>query len=246
MKEIARVLYGSQNYGLDSPDSDKDYKVLLCPSFYDMYNMKKVSTGDMEEGYDKEHELPMDVRQFDNLVHKCNPNVLEMVFSIEWHYNNKKMREYISRAKELLSFGWIALNWDNFYAATMGMALNSLKRYGANPKAVSRGWYLYYLTLYIADYDFYMCTDSWRDNWFSNVARELRFGPAMPSDEEYKKIAEEIMNKFHNSKDELANKAREWVKDNPEKVAELKERAAALSEQMKNIVLSEMLGDFGL
>ena len=246
MKEIGRVLIGSQNYGLDGPDSDKDYKVLLCPSFYDMYNMKKVSAGDMPEDSGKEHESPMDVRQFDSLVHKCNPNVLEMVFSIEWHYNSKKMREYISRAKELLSFGWIALNWDGFYAATMGMAYNALKRYGATPKAVSRALYLYYLTLYIADHNFNMGTYSWRDNWFSNDAKILRFGPAMPSDEEYKKIAEEIMNKFHNNKDELANKAREWVKDNPEKVVELKRQAAALSEQMKNIVLSEMLGDFGL
>lgn len=246
MKEIGRVLIGSQNYGLDGPDSDKDYKALLCPSFTDMYNMKKVSVGDMEEGYDKEHELPMDVRQFDNLVHKCNPNVLEMVFSIEWHYNNKKMREYISCAKELLSYGWIALNWDNFYAATEGMALNSLKRYGATPKAVSRAWYLFYLTLYVADHNFSMGTYSWRDNCFSNYARTLRFRPAMPSDEEYGVLANKVMNDFKNSKNNLSCKAKKWIEDNPEEVAELRGKAAALSEQMKNIVLSEMLGDFGL
>lgn len=245
MKEVGRVLIGSQNYGLDGPDSDKDYKILLCPSFYDMYNMKKVSVGDMPEGYDKEHESPMDVRQFDSLVHKCNPNVLEMIFSIKWIYG-RKMHDYVLNAKRLLANGWIALNWDIFYAATMGMALNTLKRYGATPKAVSRASYLYYLTLYIADHNFNMGTYSWRDNWFSNDARALRFGSSTVSENEYPLLAKEIITKFHENKDRLSREAQEWVEDNPEEAVELKGRAAALSEQMRNIVLSEMLGDFGL
>ena len=42
MREVARVLYGSQNYGLDTPESDRDYKVLMCPEFDDLYHGRKL------------------------------------------------------------------------------------------------------------------------------------------------------------------------------------------------------------
>ena len=40
MVELAKVLYGSQNYGLDGEDSDRDYKLVLCPGFDELYEGK--------------------------------------------------------------------------------------------------------------------------------------------------------------------------------------------------------------
>lgn len=32
MKILAKILYGSQNYGIDNEDSDKDYKMIVIPT----------------------------------------------------------------------------------------------------------------------------------------------------------------------------------------------------------------------
>ena len=139
MFEVARVLYGSQNYGLDNFDSDKDYKVLMCPSFYDLYKSTILEQGHLPEKYDKAHYSVMDARTFNRLLLKGNPNVLEMLFSVEWSQVQVEFDLFLNNARELLEKGYLALQWDNFYNATKGLIFNSVKRYGTdNPKAVSR------------------------------------------------------------------------------------------------------------
>lgn len=243
MKEVARVLYGSQNYNLDNAQSDKDYKVLLCPSWDDLYRMKKVSKSDATG--DSEHNSPMDCRQFNTLLLRGNTNVLEMVYSTEWHYN-EDMQQYIMHAKDLLSYGYLALVWPDFYAATQGMALNSLQRYGANPKAVSRSWYLYQLAQYVHDHDFAMFTNCWRNEDYAAKARELRFGPNMPSAEEYQRMADLVLDNFTDNKASFAADAKLWMGAHPERVERLKARAELLTAEMKDLVLHELMEELDL
>lgn len=245
MKEVARVLYGSQNYGLDSVTSDRDYKVLLCPDWDDLYNMRKVSKGDLAEGYDSEHESPMDCRQFDSLLLKGNVNVLEMVFSAEWQYNDE-LREYIMRAQLLLSHGYLALVWPQFYAAVEGMALNSLHRYGANSKPVSRSWYLYQLMYDVWLHGFSMTTDSWRGKWYTKEARELRLGPKVYTTEEYQMVADQVLADFKQNKVAFATDAKKWVEAHSSKVKYLKSMASDLSALMTNFVLHELIKELNL
>lgn len=209
MLEVARVLYGSQNYLLSDENSDKDYKVLLCPSYYDLYNLHKVEKNDLRN-LDPEHFSPMDVRQFDSLVLKCNPNVLEMVFSLEWQFSDSQFKEYVELAKNLLSSGYVAVQWKNFYAATQGLALNSLKRYGMdNPKSVSRAYYYYNLVKALATQGFYMTKETWRNSFYCDNARQRRFQSHLYN---LTQEAEKVVEAFSVNQAEFEEMAFKWCK----------------------------------
>ena len=42
-KELFRVLTGSHNYNMNTPESDKDYKIFVLPTFDDLYHGKEFS-----------------------------------------------------------------------------------------------------------------------------------------------------------------------------------------------------------
>ena len=240
MKEIARFCYGSQNYGLDGPDSDKDYKVIMRPSWDDLYTKREVSLSDMDFSYDHEHYSAMDCRQFDSLLHKCNPNILEMVYSTDINYNNTDMYNYIICAKDLLSKGYIALHWKEFYAASQGLALNALNRYGATPKAVSRSWYISQLVEDVALHDFHMGVFTWRDNWYSTNARKIRYETDKLSELDLLLTSRYIKDRFTYNKGTLENEAKNWIDTHQHEVENLYTAAAQLTNIMKELVLNEL------
>ena len=240
MKEVAKVLYGSQNYGLDTPESDKDYKVLLIPSFKEFYGYHKLDAGDLPRGYDKEHYSPMTVMQFHTLLMKGNPNCLEMLYSVEWDAKDRQMLFYIAKARELFGLGYIALVWDKFYAALKGLALNGIDRYGFTGKSVSRAWYMLQLGNTISEYDFKVAADSWRDtgkgscmcDGIPEEARRIRDGGYDLENlaNDIIKPAFEDLGKYH------SKKAKEFVENNPNLVQELKRKASRLDDIMYNLV----------
>lgn len=239
MKEIARFLYGSQNYGLESADSDKDYKVIMCPHWNDLYTKRDVSPSDMDFSYDREHYSPIDCRQFDSLLHKCNPNILEIIYSIDFKYTNGDMRKYIWWAKELLARGYIALHWKEFYAASQGLALNALKRYGATRKTVSRAWYILKLVQEVASHDFSMRTFIWRNNWYSEKAREIRYKNQFTEDELIT-LAEYVKNEFISNKEKLEQEVKNWIDTHQIEITTLYIISDHLTDIMKNLVLYEL------
>lgn len=174
MKPVASVLFGSQNYQLDGPDSDFDYKLLMMPDFNDFYNYHKVDKNDLPEGYDPEHYNVMSILTFDKNVRKGNINALEMLFS---HYIKcaEAIEVYLEAAKRAYSRGYLFIVWDSFMATVEGMIKNSLDRYGVNRKSASRALYLINLCYFVAKNDFIMDSTVWsRESVFSD-ARELRF-----------------------------------------------------------------------
>ena len=141
MKPVAQILYGSQNYYLDGPDSDFDYKLLMMPDFNDFYNYHKVDKNDLPEGYDPEHYNVMSILTFDKNIRKGNINALEMLFS---HYIKcvSDIETYLDAAKRTYAEGYLFIVWDSFMATVEGMIKNSLDRYGVNRKSASRVLYL--------------------------------------------------------------------------------------------------------
>lgn len=174
MKPVAQILFGSQNYMLDGPDSDFDYKLLMMPDFNDFYSYHKVDKNDLPEGYDPEHYNVMSILTFDKNVRKGNINALEMLFS---HYVKcvGAVEVYLDAAKRAYSRGYLFTVWDSFMATVEGMIKNSLDRYGANRKSASRALYLINLCYFVAEHDFVMDNTTWGVKSVFAEARELRF-----------------------------------------------------------------------
>lgn len=174
MKPVAQVLFGSQNYQLDGPDSDFDYKLLMMPDFNDFYNYHKVDKNDLPEGYDPEHYNVMSILTFDKNVRKGNVNALEMLFS---HYVKcvGAVEVYFDAAKRAYSEGYLFTVWDSFIVTVEGMIKNSLDRYGVNRKSASRALYLINLCYFVAEHDFAMDNTTWGEKQVFTDARELRF-----------------------------------------------------------------------
>lgn len=174
MKPVAQMLIGSQNYQLDGPDSDFDYKLLMMPDFNDFYNYHKVDKNDLPEGYDPEHYNVMSILTFDKNIRKGNINALEMLFSREIKCD-KYIEAYLNTAKRAYSEGYLFTVWDSFIATVEGMIKNSLSRYGINRKSASRAMYLIYLCHFIAEHDFAIDAATWREEEVYARPREMRY-----------------------------------------------------------------------
>lgn len=77
---VCLVLQGSQNYGLDTPNSDVDTKLIVCPTFKDIaLNKQPISTTHVRA--DNSHIDFKDVRLYCATFKKQNLNFLEILFS---------------------------------------------------------------------------------------------------------------------------------------------------------------------
>ena len=78
---VALALQGSQNYGLDTPDSDIDTKLIVTPSFKELaMNEKPVSRTFVRNN--EEH-----IRLYIETFRKGNMNFLEILFT-DFYYIN--------------------------------------------------------------------------------------------------------------------------------------------------------------
>lgn len=175
MFDVGNVLVGSQNYGLDGPESDKDYKVLLCPDSEDFYFYKKVEKNDVPKGFDKEHYSPMDVRTFDRNLRTGNPNCLEMLWSKEYEDLYFDLETYMDEARDMFEQGYLVMVFPQFFSAVKGVVFNSLSRYGVNRKSASRALFWKHFVERVGLNNFVVH----KEFWFCGLARELRFDETM-------------------------------------------------------------------
>ena len=80
-KQIVGIfLQGSQNYGLETPESDVDTKCIIVPTFYDMAMNHKLQSGTyvLEN---EEHLDYKDIRLYFQTLRKQNLNFLEILFT---------------------------------------------------------------------------------------------------------------------------------------------------------------------
>lgn len=154
METLATILYGSQNYGLSGPSSDKDYKLIMLPSFEDLYYG---CTPSLPQGYTKDHYSAMDIRCWVKLLHKGNVNAIEYLYSTDIETGDWDFLNFLASARKLFSeehYLAKAEVWPQFYAACQGLCIQSNKRYGYNPKTVSRMKWIYLFLRAIIANDF--------------------------------------------------------------------------------------------
>lgn len=236
MKELAKVLMGSQNYSLDGFDSDKDYKVLLCPTFEDLYNVHRVEKNDLPAKYPKdEHYSVMDCRQFAKSLVRGNVNCCEYLFSTEVKMSSTFV-DFYAAARKLYEDGYAVVCWEQLFASLEGLVKNSFDRYGATRKTMSRAYYFYLFAVNLAVNNFCMSSETWRGNKWNDLVYKMRFDENswMPSQEQFK----EMLDWF---KEESKKSMQSMYKNYPEHVEKLKERGNNLNQLMKDLVKHEVL-----
>lgn len=155
MKVVGTVLFGSQNYSLDTPQSDRDYKIIVTPNFDELYLKKDLNGVALPFSHlDPEHYSCMDVRTFANNLAKGNPNAIEMLFSTEIEDEFSDFRHLLEAWREPYFKGYVASQWHYFTEAVGGIMYNTFKRYGVTPKTASRAAYFTFLVLHIYNNNF--------------------------------------------------------------------------------------------
>ena len=144
---VGVFLYGSQNYGLATENSDVDTKVIIIPTLEDLCAKK---AGFVKEyKYNDEKVIVMDLIHLVENFKKQNINYVEILFT-DYSWINPK-NEWIW--KSLISMkGHIASYDENKAVQSMGhQALHTLKQDSGNPKKYAMARYLtYFLSNYIA------------------------------------------------------------------------------------------------
>ena len=142
---VCLILQGSQNYGLDTPESDIDTKLILTPSFKDIaMNRKAISTTHVRDN--NEHIDWKDIRLYIQTFRKQNLNFLEILFS-KYAIINKayykqwsrliETREDIARFniyRGVQSMKGIAMEKYHALKHPYPSQLDVLEKYGYSPK----------------------------------------------------------------------------------------------------------------
>lgn len=153
---IAKIIYGSQNYLLDTPESDKDYKLIEFPNARELFFSQKLNR------QLNDHESVWDIRDFCKFLMKANPNALEMLFSVEITYADDRFKELLDFIRTNVE-SVIRVNWSNFSKATYGLAHEAIYRNSITPKSVARLAYFHLLWDSVAFHNGKMTVKTWRD-----------------------------------------------------------------------------------
>ena len=161
-------VYGSQNYNLDTEDSDWDTKAIIVPSFrdlvledtvseqieiYNIYNgiycCDKDSTG--------EHCEVKDIREMVNMFKKQNINFIEILFT-EYKWINPIYRDiwkkYFEDNRERIAY------YDMYKTleSICGQSLHTIKQNPTNGKKIANAYRLYiFLMKYIKEKPYKEC-----------------------------------------------------------------------------------------
>lgn len=142
---VGIFLQGSQNYGLDTENSDIDTKLIVTPTFNDLaFNLKPVSTTHIREN--NEHIDFKDIRLMLQTFRKHNINFIEVLFTKYYILNPKyeyfweqliAEREMIARSNPLAAFKamrGVALEKYHALSHPYPSKVDILKNYGYDPK----------------------------------------------------------------------------------------------------------------
>jgi len=115
-----KFLFGSQNFGLDTPESDKDYMQFWYPSVGDLCkpipHTKEAKQGD---GSLVKH---IDVRAIPGLFYKANLDTLQLLYSKKVE-DGGEVEAYFRQYEHELS----TINLPRLYFSVLGSALNRYK-----------------------------------------------------------------------------------------------------------------------
>ena len=166
-REIGKYLYGSQNYGLDNENSDRDYCYIIYPTFEMLYS------GERADKKIDEHNKIMDVRTFYKYLLRGNINQIELLYSVDKEENqpfSEKLKPYVRSI--------VIDNAMNFFNSARGFATSSYTRLDGNSKGAARAmWTLNYLS-YNLYFNFNVIGELFRDIEVGKEAKRIRYGNA--------------------------------------------------------------------
>lgn len=124
---IGTFLHGSQNYNLDTEESDVDTVSIYVPTVdFAIVNSPKNHQLTMEDG-SNEHCTIKDIRNYVNELLKSNPNAIELLYTKYSFYTTPldyyNFKYFINNKEKFLKY-----NPSSFFNAADGMAYNYLKR----------------------------------------------------------------------------------------------------------------------
>jgi hypothetical protein len=212
---LGEILYGSQNYGLNGPNSDKDYYEIVMPSFYDLYYQKEAS--------DKKS---WDIRKFTKLILDGNFNAIELLFSVDKQFYSQDF-EFLWHYLRAISSDIVARRSKKFYYSIRGCFKASLDN---ADKADSVETYIKHMarTQYFVDLldhvrlsHFYLTENAWRGNFTEN-ARNIRFNHA-PVDKEKLLADMDRLSIYYDRTENLPSKYYEMITSNFQDLMEEKD-----------------------
>ena len=180
-------LYGSQNYGIETEQSDVDVKTIILPTKRELYlDKKKISKEkDNESGG---LNLIQDIRLICNSFYKGNINFLEILYTPYYMYNPKftepvfnllKKRDKIANRSPLTLANicrGMALNKVKLFSKPTEGKKETIEKYGYDPKQLVHIIRLYdFLKRYYSSNDFEYSLKV--TNNYVDFLRELKTSP---------------------------------------------------------------------
>lgn len=168
---IGTFLHGSQNYNLDTEESDVDTVSVYVPTVdFAIVNSPKNHQLIMEDG-SNEHCTIKDIRNYINELLNSNPNAIELLYT-EYSLYLRDFKYLINNREKFLKY-----NLSSFFDASDGMAYNYLKR--CDEKGV-RNFYRIAIMLNNISLDNinnpYLLTDEQREEVFNAARAEKECG----------------------------------------------------------------------
>ena len=212
---MATMLYGSQNYGLDTPESDVDAKTIVVPRLRGLVLDKKVSTELRLP--DNSLDTVKDVREMFDNYKKGNINFLETLFTPHFYiasdfaneFNElREHRHLIANSKPRATLAMVkgmAHVKGQLMEANHPSAAEAIARYGYNPKELHHLARLYYFARsFVENGDFYTALKYCNANSHPGIHRYvLSFKTAPVSIEEARELKDGFLEKI----DQIADRA---------------------------------------
>lgn len=166
---VCLILQGSQNYGLDTPSSDIDTKLIVTPTFKELvFNSKPHSTTHIRKN--NEHIDFKDIRLYIETFRKQNLNFLEILYSpysivnpkylSMWNtlIENREAITHYNPLRAVKSMKGIAMEKYHAMEHPYPSKIEVLKKYSYDPKQLHHLLRVEdYLTRYIAGEDYNSC-----------------------------------------------------------------------------------------
>lgn len=212
---LGEILYGSQNYGLDGPNSDKDYHDIVMPSFYDLYYKGEASRGQS-----------WDIRKFTKLILDGNFNAIELLFSVDKQFYSQDF-EFLWYYLRAISSDIVARRSKKFYYSIRGCFKASLDNADKADsvetyvKHMARAQYFVDLLDHVRLSHFYLTENAWRGNFTEN-ARNIRFNRA-PVDKEKLLADMDRLSIYYDRTEDLPSKYYEMITSNFQDLMEEKD-----------------------
>lgn len=118
------AVVGSHNYNLTTPESDKDIKVFVLPTFEDLYKGNMYS--DAKVGKTEDYDVH-DVRKLGHLFYKANVNFLEVLYTTEHRFaGDAKLYKHVMNIMDMRD-DIVTMNLPYLFNACGGMYMNKMK-----------------------------------------------------------------------------------------------------------------------